>query len=55
MPAARSRPDRSSKGRPKPPNSRIVTLEAGGILIGCVLILLFTLARTWHHIAWGAR
>jgi hypothetical protein len=55
VPAARSRPDRSSKGRPKPPNSRIVSLEAGGILIVCVLILLFTLARTWHHIAWGAR
>ena len=55
VPTARPRPERSSKGRPGPPKSRVVALEAGGILLICALILIFTLARTWHHIAWGAR
>jgi hypothetical protein len=33
----------------------IYKLEAGGILIIGALILLLTVARYWHHIAWGTR
>jgi len=30
-------------------------VEAGGIPIIGALILLLTLTRYWHHIAWGVR
>ena len=41
---------------PKRPSKRhIHKLEAGGILIIGASILLLTLTRYWHHIAWGAR
>ena len=40
----------------KPPAKHSIhRLEARGILIIGVLILLLTLTRYWHHIAWGAR
>jgi hypothetical protein len=42
----------SSKPPAKP---SIHKLEARGILIIGGLILLLTLIRYWHHIAWGAR
>jgi hypothetical protein len=48
----------SPQPQPSPkrtPKLRIYKLEAGGILIIGVLILLLTLTRYWHHIAWGAR
>ena len=35
--------------------AHIYKLEAAGILIIGALILILTLARYWHHIAWGAR
>ena len=38
-----------------PESVHICKLEAGGILIIGALILLLTLARYWHHIAWSAR
>jgi hypothetical protein len=47
--------------QPGPPSSKrgakldIHKFEAGGILIIGALILLVTLTRYWHHIAWGAR
>ena len=39
----------------RPGKSSIYKLETGGILIIGVVIFLLTLARYWHHIAWGAR
>src|SRR3979490_462835 len=51
--AASPPPDRPS---PKHPSKlHIHKLEAGGISIIGALILLLTLTRFWHHIAWGAR
>ena len=35
--------------------SRIYKLEAAGILIIGAVVLILTLTRYWHHIAWGAR
>ena len=37
------------------PKLHIYSLEAGGILIIGVVVLIVILARYWHHIAWGAR
>jgi hypothetical protein len=34
---------------------QIYTLEATGLLVIAALILILTLVRYWHHIAWGAR
>jgi hypothetical protein len=51
--AASPPPDAPSPKRP--PKIHIYKLEAGGVLIIGGLILLFTLMRYWHHIAWGAR
>jgi hypothetical protein len=45
-------PDQPS---PKRPSKLHIQLEAGGILIIGVLILLLTFTRYWQHIAWGAR
>ena len=53
MSAVSPQPDQRSPKRP--PKSYIHKLEAGGILIIGALILLLTLTRYWHHIAWGAR
>jgi hypothetical protein len=35
--------------------SRSHTLEATGLLIVAVLVLIITLARYWHHLAWSTR
>jgi hypothetical protein len=37
------------------PKRHIYTLEATGIVVIAVLILILTLARYWHHISWSAR
>jgi hypothetical protein len=34
---------------------QIYTLEATGLLVIAGLILILTLVRYWHHIAWSAR
>ncbi len=34
---------------------QIYTLEATGLLLIAGLILILTLVRYWHHIAWSAR
>jgi hypothetical protein len=34
---------------------QIYTLEATGLLVIAVLILILTLVRYWHHIAWSIR
>jgi hypothetical protein len=48
-----------SKLEPTPPERHpkphVYTLEATGLLIIALLILILTLARYWHHIPWGAR
>lgn len=33
----------------------IYTIEAKGLIVIALLILVITLARYWHHIPWGAR
>jgi hypothetical protein len=37
------------------PTPQIYTLEATGLLVIAALILILTLVRYWHHIAWSAR
>jgi hypothetical protein len=40
----------------KPPQvPHIFTLEATGLIVIAVVILIVTVVRYWHHIAWGAR
>jgi hypothetical protein len=34
---------------------QIYTLEATGLLVIAALILILTIVRYWHHIAWSAR
>jgi len=60
MPA--SGPERQPDPRPaqQPPiehhrTPQVYTLEATGLLVMAVLILILTLVRYWHHIAWSAR
>ena len=52
-PASPQPPDQPS---PEPRSkSHIYKLEAAGILIIGMVVLMLILARYWHHIAWGAR
>ena len=51
VPAAQSKRQLSDP-HPKP---HIYTLEATGLLVIALLILIITLARHWHHIPWSAR
>jgi len=44
--------DPHSADHPKP---HIYDLEATGLIVIAVLILILTLVRYWHHIPWGAR
>jgi hypothetical protein len=53
VPAARLQPDRPSPVRRG--KHHIFKPEAAGLLIMGALILIFTLARDWHHIARSAR
>jgi hypothetical protein len=34
---------------------QVYTLEATGLLMIALLVLVLTLARYWHHIPWSAR
>jgi hypothetical protein len=34
---------------------QVYTLEATGLLVVALLILVLTLVRYWHHIPWSAR
>ncbi len=40
---------------PSSARPRIHALEATGVLIVAVIILIITLARYWHNFAWSAR
>jgi hypothetical protein len=46
-------PDQPAPARP--PRAHILKREAAGFLIIGTIIFILTLARYWHHIAWGAR
>jgi hypothetical protein len=46
-------PDHSSFEHHRTP--QVYTLEATGLLVIAALILILTLVRYWHHIAWSAR
>ena len=46
-------PEPSSSEHHRTP--QIYTLEATGLLLIAGLILILTLVRYWHHIAWSAR
>jgi len=46
-------PEHPSAGHHHTP--QIYTLEATGLLVIAALILILTLVRYWHHIAWSAR
>jgi hypothetical protein len=51
VPATSPQPDHPSPGRKHP----IYTREAAGVLIIGLLVLILTLVRYWHSIAWSAR
>ena len=53
VPAVSPEPDGPPPTRPG--KHHIFTLEAAGILVIGALILIVTLVRYWHHIAWSAR
>jgi hypothetical protein len=40
---------------PSPAKRHSHTLEASGVLIVAVIVLIITLARYWHNFAWSAR
>jgi hypothetical protein len=46
-------PEQSLSGEHRTP--QIYTLEATGLLVIAALVLILTLVRYWHHIAWGSR
>lgn len=54
-------PAAGTKRQPGPPPAehhrtpQVYTLEATGLLVIAVLVLVLTLARYWHHIPWSAR
>jgi hypothetical protein len=56
-----SNPKRQPDPSPQHPSTghhhtpQIYTLEATGLLVIAALILILTLVRYWHHIAWSAR
>jgi hypothetical protein len=53
VPAVAPQPDQPPA--PRPGKHHIFKLEAVGVLIIGALILILTLVRYWHHIAWSAR
>jgi len=54
VPAAgpKRQPDPTSPHHHTP---QVYTLEATGLIVIAVLILIVTLVRYWHHIPWGIR
>lgn len=55
MPAASPQRQLEARAPERDAKTRIYSLEATGVLIIAVLILIVTLVRYWHHIPWGAR
>jgi hypothetical protein len=54
-------PAAGTKRQPEPPPAehhrtpQVYTLEATGLLVIALLVLVLTLARYWHNIPWSAR
>ena len=55
LPPQPDQPSEELAQKERPPNFHIYKLEAAGILIIGVVILMLILTRYWHHIAWGVR
>jgi hypothetical protein len=55
VPGAQPQPKLEPTPPERHPKPHVYTLEATGLLIIAILILILTLARYWHHIPWGAR
>ena len=55
VPEVTSPPQPDQPPSPRPGKYHIFKLEAAGLLIIGVMILILTLIRYWHHIAWNAR
>ena len=55
MPAVISPPQVDQPPTPRPGKYHIFKLESAGLLIISVMILILTLIRYCHHIAWNAR
>jgi hypothetical protein len=54
MSAASPQPQPDHPSARRPGKHHIFKLEAAGLLIIGALILILTLVRYWHHIAWSA-
>jgi hypothetical protein len=55
MAVANPAPKRRTDPRGPEPPSHFYNREVAGLLIIAVIILIVTLARYWHNIAWGTR
>jgi len=55
VPEANPQPQPDQPAQERPAKSYIYSLEAGGILIIGVVILILILVRYGHYIAWGVR
>ena len=55
VPAVTSPPHPDQPPARRSAKYHIFKLEAAGLLIIGVMILILTLIRYWHHIAWNAR
>ena len=51
-PKLQAQPEPRSAKHPKP---HIYDLEATGLIVIALVILILTLVRYWHNIPWGAR
>lgn len=54
MPASASKPQLQPEPN-KPHVPRVLTLEATGLLVIALLVMVIYVVRYWHHIPWSAR
>jgi hypothetical protein len=51
-----TQPQRASEARPEHHGTpQVETLEATGLIVIAILVLILTVVRYWHHIPWNAR
>jgi len=51
-----SQPKRAAEpGSEHDPIPKVETLEATGLIVIAILVLILTMVRFWHHIPWNAR
>ena len=56
MAVSATSPKRQPEGPPEHHHvPQVYTLEATGLLVIAILILILTLIRSWHHIPWNWR